>query len=539
MHRGGHVVSGTDIYRTDAVTRQRPPGGCARSPCAPTRAAAAGLRRADAPELRHLERLRAHRQAQAICPARPVRQRHVSGHPRDCAACHGVGPPCALPPARQPHPLDTDQCGSCCIHHRRNPAVNFDHTRCAAAASTCHTVCRHKTRDPPHRHRPGCCDVCHTTLQLGRRDVQPRGRHKQLPPAATTVWCRRHGMPPPHPVARPTTPCEGCHSTPTSRTWGRTKLKHLAVTGDSLRKIDMKQRPSRDHTESQHRRGNRARRRRSTPTIPPRAPGIAACCHGRHLFGQKRAAAGEPYSDQFAPCVQCHTTAGNYKAYRSTAHVHQGGHGCLAVTDGRVAERLPISPSSPTPAITSDRQRDATARAATARRSRDKPDVEALKIGDLPQRTLSRTEERVARTNNTVAGHGPEYDCQPERDPNGNARQHHPASGSPPHIRRSSIRPRAIGSAVTRRRPTFSTHSDGPRPAREAHSGQCTVRQLPHDPGNYASTFPRHAPGCGPGPDRHGSTVNTTSQNVTPVTSPPNHIRSAPSIATLGLSRAG
>ena len=311
MHQGGNMSVWTDLPH-DAVTRQRRPWGVRalavllllgllpQAFAAPTRL-----------NFDHLttgfELIGQHRDLPCeACHANAMFQ----GTPRDCAACHGVGTAVRATAKPANHILSTDQCASCHTPIAWNPAVNFDHTQVRGSCSTCHNGVQAQGKGPTHIVTDLECDACHTTLSWGGAVFSHVGVTNNCASCHNGVSAT--GMPPTHiPVGTPPTPCEGCHSSTNFTTWAGTLINHLAVTALTCASCHETAAFLGMHPSTNTAAGDSRPPAALDPSHPPKSAGDCGVCHGTTSFGSSalRPANHIPTS---APCVQCHTTAGNY-----------------------------------------------------------------------------------------------------------------------------------------------------------------------------------------------------------------------------------
>ena len=260
------------------------------------------------------------------------------GTPTDCGACHGIGTTVRATAKPANHILSTDRCASCHTPIAWNPAVNFDHTQVRGNCSTCHNGVQAQGKGPKHIVTDLECDACHTTLTWAGAFFTHKGVTNNCASCHNGVAAT--GMPATHiPVGTPPTPCEGCHSTTNFMTWAGTRINHLAVTALSCQSchetaVYLGMHPSTNTTAADS---------RPSATLDANHPKTGDCgqCHDTTTFGNSalRPANHIPTS---APCSQCHTTAGNYKAYSVTG-THQGVSGCLSCHGPTVAATFDIA----------------------------------------------------------------------------------------------------------------------------------------------------------------------------------------------------
>src|SRR5215470_17986321 len=244
------------------------------------------------------------------------------GTPKTCGACHGVGTTIRATAKPTNHILSTDECGACHTSVAWNPPVNFDHTQVRGSCSTCHNGAQAQGKPPTHIVTDLECDACHTTLTWAGAVFTHQGINGNCAECHNGVAAT--GMPATHiPVG--TTPCQGCHSPTNFVSFAGTKINHLAVTALSCQSCHetaayLGMTPSTSTTAADS---------RPNATLDKNHPATGDCgqCHDTTTFGSSalRPANHIPTN---APCVQCHTTAGNYAAYSVTG-VHQGVTGCL------------------------------------------------------------------------------------------------------------------------------------------------------------------------------------------------------------------
>src|ERR1700730_9359127 len=254
------------------------------------------------------------------------------GTPTDCGACHGIGTTIRATAKPANHILSTDRCASCHTPIAWNPAVNFDHTQTRGSCSTCHNGVMAQGKGPTHIVTDLECDACHTTLTWAGAFFT----HKDVTNncASCHNGVAAQGMPPTHfPIGTPPTPCEGCHSTTNFTTWAGTLINHLAVTAVTCASCHETAAYLGMHPST----NTKAADSRPSATLDAIHPNTGDCgvCHDTTTFANS-ALRPKNHIPTSAPCSQCHTTAGNYKAYSVTG-THQGVSGCLTCHGPTVA----------------------------------------------------------------------------------------------------------------------------------------------------------------------------------------------------------
>jgi hypothetical protein len=215
----------------------------------------------------------------------PCESCHVNaifkGTPQACANCHGVGTAIRATSKPANHILSTDQCDTCHTPSAWKPAVTFDHMQVRGSCASCHN------------------------------GVQAQGEPPNHIPSGT---------------GKTATPCEACHSATNFVNWLGATMNHAVVAALSCASCHetasyLGMHPSTNTTAGDS---------RPNATLDKSHPATGDCgsCHdtGSFLNSGLKPTNHIPTN---APCVQCHTTPGNYQLYSLTG-VHQGVTGCLS-----------------------------------------------------------------------------------------------------------------------------------------------------------------------------------------------------------------
>jgi hypothetical protein len=249
------------------------------------------------------------------------------GTPKACANCHGVGTTIRATSKPANHILSTDQCDACHTPVAWKPAVNFDHTQVRGSCSSCHNGVQAQGKPPNHIITDLECDACHTTLSWTGAVFTHEGVTGGC--AACHNGVNASGLAPSHfPIGSgaAATPCESCHSPTNFSNWLGAQINHPAVATLTCASCHETANYLGMHPSTNTAAGDS----RPNATLDPRHPATGDCgqCHDTTTFANSalRPANHIPTS---APCVQCHTTAGNYALY-SVSGVHQGVTGCLS-----------------------------------------------------------------------------------------------------------------------------------------------------------------------------------------------------------------
>ena len=436
------------------------------------------------------------------------------GTPRDCAACHGIGTAVRATAKPANHILSTDQCASCHTSIAWTPAVNFDHTQVRGSCSTCHNGVQAQGKGPTHIVTDLECDACHTTLSWGGAVFTHLGVTSNCASCHNGVSAT--GMPPTHiPVGTPPTPCEGCHSTTNFTTWAGTKINHLAVTALTCASCHetaafLGMHPSTNTTANDS---------RPNATLDANHPKSGDCstCHDTVTFA---GAAARPanHIPTNAPCSQCHLTAGSYASYSVTG-THQGVTGCLSCHGSTVAGTfanvtIVSTPSNHIPIGSADCN-------GSGCHSTTNVNAGGFKLG-----TASITSPTLS-----VAGHATVagttcMTCHESAPYIGMlASSATTAADSRPTAFDKSHPTSGDCSGCHSTTPTFATNQTANALPAKHIPTSAPCAQCHTTAGNYALYS---SPGTHQGVTGcltcHGSTVNTTFLNVTPVTTPANHI---------------
>ncbi len=262
------------------------------------------------------------------------------GTPRTCQDCHGVGTAIRATAKPSDHILSTNNCVACHAPIAWRPAVDFDHTQARGSCSTCHNGVQAQGKPPTHIVTDLECDACHTTLTWAGAVFTHQGVTSGCASCHDNVQAK--GMPPTHiPVgtAAPV-PCEGCHSTTNFATFAGTKISHPAVAALNCASCHETAAYLGMHPSTSTTAGDS----RPNATLDKAHPTTGDCgqCHDTTTFASTalRPANHIPTN---APCVQCHTTPGNYAAYSVTG-VHQGVTSCLACHGPNVGPFANVTP---------------------------------------------------------------------------------------------------------------------------------------------------------------------------------------------------
>jgi hypothetical protein len=438
------------------------------------------------------------------------------GTPSDCGACHGIGTTVRATAKPANHILSTDRCASCHTPVAWNPAVNFDHTQVRGTCSTCHNGVMAQGKGPTHIVTDLECDACHTTLTWAGAFFTHLGVTSNCASCHNGVSAT--GMPATHiPVGTPPTPCEGCHSTTNFTTWAGTLINHLAVTALTCASCHETGNYLGMHPSTNTAAGDSRPPTALDPNHPPQSAGDCGVCHDTTTFGSSalRPANHIPTS---APCSQCHTTPGNYKAYSVTG-THQGVTGCLSCHGSTVAATfanivIVTTPSNHIPIGSLDCN-------GSGCHTTTNVNAGGFKLGmaSLSSPTLSLA------GHSTVAGTAC-MSCHETAPYIGMLASTSTTAGdSRPTALDKSHPTGGDCSGCHTTAPTFATNQTGNAlPAKHipttAPCAQCHTTA-----GNYAMySSPGTHQGVSGCLSCHGSTVNTTFLNITMVTTPGNHI---------------
>jgi hypothetical protein len=435
------------------------------------------------------------------------------GTPTDCAACHGIGTTVRATAKPANHILSTDRCASCHTPIAWNPAVNFDHTQVRGNCSTCHNGVMAQGKGPTHIVTDLECDACHTTLTWAGAFFT----HKNV--TSNCASCHNGvsatGMPVTHiPVGTPPTPCEGCHSTTNFTTWAGTLINHLAVTALTCASCHETGNYLGMHPSTNTAAGDSRPPTALDPIHPAKSAGDCGVCHDTVTFAGSavRPANHIPTS---APCSQCHTTAGNYKAYSVTG-THQGVTGCLTCHGPTVATTFDIAvvttPGNHIPIGSLDCNGSGCHSTSNVN-----PGGFRLGAANLSSPTLS------VAGHSTVAGMTC-MSCHESAPYMGMLASTTTASDSRPTF--DALHPTTGDcSGCHTTAPTFTTNQSSTALPPKHIPTTAPCAQCHTTAGNYAMySSPGTHQGVSGCLSCHGSTVNTTFLNVTMVTTPGNHI---------------
>ena len=421
--------------------------------------------------------------ASPATPTRCSRARRRTATPATASAPQSAPPP--SPPTTSSPPIRAAPAT------RRSPGVRRSTSitpKSRGSCSTCHNGVQAQGKPPDaHRHRPGVRRLPHDP-HLGGRRVHPPGRHRQLRRAATTA-SRATGMPATH-IPIGTTALRGLPLADQLHDLrGHERSITLAVTSLTCASCHetaayLGMHPSTNTTAADS---------RPNATLDKNHPVTGDCgqCHDTTTFANSalRPANHIPTN---APCVQCHTTAGNYALYSVTG-AHQGVTGCLTchAPDGRA--RSPTSRSSSTPATTSrSAASTAAARAAIPRTTSMPAASSSARPASPPRRSA------LPATRTVAAAVAACQTCHESALLHGHAGEHAsttPATRAPP--RSTSVHPTSgdcNGCHTTT--PTFASQRDPARQAREPHPDHCPLHAVPHHRRQLRALLGhRHPPG--------------------------------------------
>jgi hypothetical protein len=257
----------------------------------------------------------------------PCESCHVNaifkGTPKYCAACHGVGTTVRATAKPSTHVMSTDQCDSCHTEVAWKPAVTFDHKQALGSCSSCHNGTQAQGKPPNHIVTDLECDACHTTVSWAGATFTHAGVTGNCASCHNGVSAQ--GMPNNHiPIGG--TPCEACHSNTNFTNWLGAKINHPAVAAmqcaschETANYLGMH--PSTNTTAADS---------RPNATLDKNHPAQGDCgqCHDTNSFSGSASIKPANHIPTTAPCAQCHTT-GNNTVY-SVVGVHQGVTSCLS-----------------------------------------------------------------------------------------------------------------------------------------------------------------------------------------------------------------
>ena len=246
------------------------------------------------------------------------------GTPKSCSACHGVGTTVRATAKPASHIMSTDQCDGCHTEVAWKPAVNFDHKQALGSCSSCHNNVQAQGKPPNHIVTDLECDACHTTVSWTGATFTHLGVTGGCAECHNNVSAQ--GMPGNHmPIGTPATPCEACHSNTNFSNWLGGKINHPAVTGMACASCHETASYLGMHPST----NTSAADSRPNATLDPNHPKTGDCgqCHDTSSFSASLKPANHIPTN--APCAQCHTTPGNNVLY-SVVGVHQGVTSCLS-----------------------------------------------------------------------------------------------------------------------------------------------------------------------------------------------------------------
>ena len=248
------------------------------------------------------------------------------GTPKTCSACHGVGTTVRATAKPTSHMMSTDQCDSCHSEIAWKPAINFDHKQALGSCSSCHNGVQAQGKPPNHIVTDLECDACHTTVSWAGATFTHVGVTSGCAQCHNNVSAQ--GMPGNHmPIGSPPTPCEACHSNTNFTNWLGATINHPAVSAmlcaschETAAFLGMV--PSTNTTAADS---------RPNATLDKNHPTTGDCgqCHDTSSFSASASLKPANHIPTNAPCTQCHTTPGNNTVYSVTG-VHQGVTSCLS-----------------------------------------------------------------------------------------------------------------------------------------------------------------------------------------------------------------
>jgi Cytochrome c7 and related cytochrome c len=241
------------------------------------------------------------------------------GTPHECVSCHMTGSRIGATAKPTTHILSSNDCAACHSPSGWKPVARFNHLAVLGSCSSCHNNVQTVGKTATHIPTTEDCGNCHLpTVPWQRASFAHTG---------ITGDCARchNGVQAP---GKPTTPvahlpttaaCETCHAATNFKTWSGTKMVHAGIatgcqscheTGMSWFGVTMVDRPT-------------AAQDPAHPTAA-QAPDCASCHSGFNTgdFSKVGKPAGHLLTS--APCMQCHTAAGDYKQYVMGATGHKG-----------------------------------------------------------------------------------------------------------------------------------------------------------------------------------------------------------------------
>jgi hypothetical protein len=258
----------------------------------------------------------------------PCESCHVNaifkGTPKNCSACHGVGTTVRATAKPTSHMLSTDQCDSCHTEVAWKPSFTFDHKQALGSCSSCHNGVQAQGKPPNHIVTDLECDACHTTVSWAGATFTHLGVTSGCAQCHNNISAQ--GMPKNHmPIG--TAGCEACHSITNFTNWLGAKINHPAVSSmlcaschETAAFLGMV--PS-TNTKAGDSRPNATLDKNHPPT------GDCGLCHVTTSFSGSANLKPANHIPTTALCAQCHTTPGNNTIY-SVVGVHQGVTSCLS-----------------------------------------------------------------------------------------------------------------------------------------------------------------------------------------------------------------
>jgi len=260
----------------------------------------------------------------------PCESCHVNaifkGTPKNCSACHGVGTTVRATAKPTSHMMSTDQCESCHTEVAWKPAVTFDHKQALGSCSSCHNGVQAQGKPPNHIVTDLECDACHTTISWAGATFTHMGVTGKCAECHNNVSAK--GMPSNHiPIGSPPTACEACHSNTNFTNWLGAKINHPAVAAMQCASCHETANYLGMHPSTNTTAGDS----RPNATLDKNHPPQGDCgkCHDTVSFSASASLKPANHIPTNAPCAQCHTTPGNNTLY-SVVGVHQGVTSCLS-----------------------------------------------------------------------------------------------------------------------------------------------------------------------------------------------------------------
>ena len=471
----------------------------------------------------------------------PCESCHVNaifkGTPQNCSACHGVGTTVRATAKPTNHMMSTDQCGSCHTEVAWNPAVTFDHKQALGSCSSCHNGVQAQGKPPNHIVTDLECDACHTTISWAGATFTHMGVTGNCAECHNNVSAQ--GMPANHmPIGSPATPCEACHSNTNFTNWLGAKINHPAVSSmlcaschETANYLGMH--PSTNTTAGDS---------RPNATLDKNHPAQGDCgrCHDTVSFGGSRAS---------SPPI---TSRPAHRAFSATRRPAPMPSTRWSASIG--GDQLPELPRSERRALHQRHYRHYTGEPYSDRQ----PRLQRLGLSHHGQLQPGRLQNRCGERRQPY-----DSDAQHRRSPDcverGRRLQHLPRDCAlhrddaeqreclgglaTDGLRRQAPPPPADCGACHTTTPTFANnqlstalptgHIPIAPPTYAAQPACATCHTTAGDFTHYSvSAVHQGVNGC---IACHGSTVNTTFLNVTPLTTPGNHIP----IGTLDCNASG